>query len=59
MADELCHIFMDLGHPNSIRLWNLQLVVSRSARAGVHGLVRSSLSKAFDRLYTKHRASFD
>jgi len=24
----------------------------------VHGLVRSSLSKVFDRLYNKHRASF-
>jgi len=58
VAHEPYHIFVDLGHPYSIRLRNLRLVVPRSARAGVHGLVRSSLSKAFDRLYNKHRASF-
>ena len=58
MADQPYHLFVDLGHPYFIRLRNLQLVAPRNARADVHGLVRSSLSKAFDRLYTKHRASF-
>ena len=58
VADQPYHLFVDLGHPYSIRLRNLQLVAPRNARADVRGLVRSSLSKAFDRLYTKHKASF-
>ncbi|XP_020408404.1 uncharacterized protein [Zea mays] len=58
LADHPYHLFVDLGHPYSIRLINLRLVAPRLARANVHGLVRSSLSKAFDRLYTKHKASF-
>jgi hypothetical protein len=58
VADQPYHLLVDLGHPYSIRLRNLQLVAPRAARADVHGLVRSSLSKAFDRLYTKHMASF-
>jgi hypothetical protein len=58
VADQPYHLLVDLGHPYSIRLRNLQLVAPHTARADVHGLVRSSLSKAFDRLYTKHMASF-
>ncbi|EES09980.1 uncharacterized protein LOC8062642 [Sorghum bicolor] len=58
VADQPYHLLVDLGHPYSIRLRNLQLVAPRAARADVHGLVRSSLSRAFDRVYTKHKASF-
>jgi hypothetical protein len=58
VADQPYHLLVDLGHPYSIRLRNLQLVAPHTARADVHGLVRSSLSKAFDRLYTKCKASF-
>ena len=58
VADQPYHLLVDLGHPYSVRLSNLRLVAPRTARADVHGLMRSSLSKAFDRLYTKHRASF-
>ncbi|XP_066334047.1 uncharacterized protein [Miscanthus floridulus] len=61
LAGQPYDLFVDRGHPYSIRLRNLGLVAPRSARAesaDVHDLGRSALSKAFDRLYTKHKASF-
>ncbi|KAF8665244.1 hypothetical protein HU200_054140 [Digitaria exilis] len=55
VGDKPYHLFADLGHPYSVRLKNLQEVMAPpKARDMAHGLVRSSLSKAFDRLYTKH-----
>ncbi|KAF8694596.1 hypothetical protein HU200_038125 [Digitaria exilis] len=55
VGDKPYHLFADLGHPYFIRLKNLQEVMAApKARDMAHGLVRSSLSKAFDRLYTKH-----
>ncbi|CAN6334173.1 unnamed protein product [Urochloa humidicola] len=55
VGDEPYHLLADLGHPYVIRLKNLQAMAPRTAREEAHGLVRSSLSKAFDRLYTKHK----
>ncbi|KAJ1275914.1 hypothetical protein BS78_05G172800 [Paspalum vaginatum] len=56
-ADEPYHLFVDVGHPYIIRLRNLQLMLPLGARNELHALVRSSLSKAFDRFYTKRRRS--
>ncbi|XP_039771760.1 uncharacterized protein LOC120639903 [Panicum virgatum] len=54
LGDEPYHLFVDVGHPYFVRLKNLQETMAPSgAREAAHGLVRSSLSKAFDRLYTK------
>ncbi|KAJ1275907.1 hypothetical protein BS78_05G172200 [Paspalum vaginatum] len=71
VGDEPYHLFVDLAHPYSVRLNNLrhfagppdpaaQAEDDREFYDDVHGVVRASLSKAFDRLYTKskHKASF-
>ncbi|CAO2149332.1 unnamed protein product [Urochloa humidicola] len=55
LADEPYHLLADLGHPYFIRLRNLQLMAPPGAREEAHGLVRSSLSRAFDRLYAKRQ----
>ncbi|KAF8665241.1 hypothetical protein HU200_054137 [Digitaria exilis] len=56
VGDKPYHLFADLGHPYFVRLKNLQEVTApHGAREATHGLIRSSLSKAFDRLYTKHK----
>ncbi|TVU25066.1 hypothetical protein EJB05_27545, partial [Eragrostis curvula] len=58
VGDEPYHLFFDLGHPYFVRLKNLQeLMAPRGAKEEAHRLVRSSLSRAFDRLYTKHKRS--
>ncbi|KAG2570648.1 uncharacterized protein LOC120639749 [Panicum virgatum] len=58
VGDKPYHLFVDLGHPYFVRLKNLQEVMApRGAREAAHGMVRSSLSKAFDHLYTKHKRS--
>ncbi|XP_062197933.1 uncharacterized protein LOC133900725 [Phragmites australis] len=54
------HFFVDLNYPYSIRLSNL-MYMSKSKRRDdgrAHDRVHAALSKAFDRLYTKHKASF-
>ncbi|CAL4992424.1 unnamed protein product [Urochloa decumbens] len=60
MNDEPYHLFVDLAHPYSIRLKNLQAMVAakETGKAEAHGRVRVAVSRAFDRLYTKHMASY-
>ncbi|OEL36444.1 hypothetical protein BAE44_0002537 [Dichanthelium oligosanthes] len=58
MNDEPYHLFVDLSHPYYIRLNNLQIMAARNGREEAHGLVQWSISRAFDRLYTKHKASY-
>ncbi|CAO2149326.1 unnamed protein product [Urochloa humidicola] len=59
MNDEPYHLFVDLAHPYPVRLKNLQVMAARaSGRAEAHGRVRTAVSRAFDRLYTKHMASY-
>ncbi|CAL4983952.1 unnamed protein product [Urochloa decumbens] len=58
--DEPYHLFVDLAHPYYIRLKNLQVMAAAkgTGRAEAHGRVRVAVSRAFDRLYTKHMASY-
>ncbi|RCV38634.1 hypothetical protein SETIT_8G158700v2 [Setaria italica] len=58
MNDEPYHLFVDLAHPYSVRLKNLQVMAVPSGRAEAHNRVRAYVSRAFDRLYTKHKASY-
>ncbi|KAL6654831.1 hypothetical protein ACP70R_008296 [Stipagrostis hirtigluma subsp. patula] len=62
VKDEPYHLFVDLGVPYPVRLLNLRYMArptsQSAASAKAHGRVRAALSRAFDRLYTKHRASF-
>ncbi|OEL33698.1 hypothetical protein BAE44_0005283 [Dichanthelium oligosanthes] len=55
IGDEPYHLFVDLSHPYCIRLKNLQLMAPPAARDEAHGLVRSSLSRSFNRLYTRNK----
>nr|CAB3490090.1 unnamed protein product [Digitaria exilis] len=58
MNDEPYHLFVDLSHPYSIRLKNLKIMVAETGRDEAHDRVRLFLSRGFDRLYTKHKASY-
>ncbi|KAL6843031.1 hypothetical protein ACP4OV_027344 [Aristida adscensionis] len=62
VKDQPFHLFVDLGYPYPVRLRNLQYMARRTAMRAAsskaHGRVRAALSWAFDRLYTKHKASF-
>ncbi|KAF8694601.1 hypothetical protein HU200_038130 [Digitaria exilis] len=58
MNDEPYHLFVDLSHPYSIRLKNLEIMAAETGRDEVHDRVRLFLSRGFDRLYTKHKASY-
>ncbi|CAL5009340.1 unnamed protein product [Urochloa decumbens] len=58
MNDEPYHLFVDLAQPYSVRLKNLQIMAVPSGRAEAHGRVRAGISRGFDRLYTKHKASY-
>ncbi|KAG2562741.1 hypothetical protein PVAP13_8KG288600 [Panicum virgatum] len=58
MNDEPYHLFVDLSHPYSIRLRNLQVMAARSGKEEAHDRVRAAVSQAFDRLFTKHKASY-
>ncbi|PUZ45281.1 hypothetical protein GQ55_8G209400 [Panicum hallii var. hallii] len=58
MNDKPYHLFVDLSHPYSIRLRNLQVMAARSGKEEAHDRVRASISQAFDRLFTKHKASY-
>ncbi|CAL4983959.1 unnamed protein product [Urochloa decumbens] len=52
-------LFVDLAHPYCIRLKNLQAMAAKKAgREDAHGRVRAAVSRAFDRFYTKHKASY-
>ncbi|CAD6256647.1 unnamed protein product [Miscanthus lutarioriparius] len=66
LADQPYHLFVDRGHPYSIRLRNLGLVAPRSARAesaDVHDLLRAAVTlvtlvviRLFQR---RHRGAYD
>ncbi|KAG2558312.1 hypothetical protein PVAP13_8NG109100 [Panicum virgatum] len=58
MNDKPYHLFVDLSHPYSIRLRNLQVMAARSGKEEAHDRVRAAISLAFDRLFTKHKASY-
>ncbi|CAN6363188.1 unnamed protein product [Urochloa humidicola] len=59
MNDGPYHLFVDLAHPYSIRLKNLlAMAAADTGRVEAHGRVRATVSRAFDRLYTKHKASY-
>jgi hypothetical protein len=59
MNDEPYHLFVDLAHPYSLRLKNLVILAAvPSGRDEAHQRVRAYVSRAFDRLYTKHKASY-
>ncbi|TVU06344.1 hypothetical protein EJB05_49553, partial [Eragrostis curvula] len=51
LVDKPYLLFLDGTYPYSIRLMNLRSLVGKKAKA--HNLVRSGLSRTFDRLYTK------
>ncbi|CAL4980588.1 unnamed protein product [Urochloa decumbens] len=58
--DEPYHLFVDLARPYYIRLKNLQVMAAAkgTGKAEAHGRARVDVSRAFDRLYTKHMASY-
>ncbi|CAO2149313.1 unnamed protein product [Urochloa humidicola] len=52
-------LFVDLAHPHRIRLKNLQAMVAKdTGQAEAHARVRAAISRTFNRLYTKHKASY-